>query len=277
MRRNGFETQGCRMRPGVSSPRFVRIGVLCVALFLVSASDSPAFDPTWDALPGAQLWSDPANWLGFIKPGNGDNIRFTSVGWGVIVYNEYGGPYAYGNVTFEGSSYTIDEVVTSFGFADGSTLTNNSGGTQRFNISLILNGTLNVAGSGDIHLDEAISGAGASIVKSGTGTLTLSSPANTYGGATEIHEGTLVVDAGAIPDTSAVTVDGGDDAEARQRFGDDRVARRGRYGRSQREDADCRRRRYRYGLQRNPSEQWIAGKERRRNHDGRLGYIDVER
>jgi len=57
-----------------------------------------------------------------------------------------------------------------------------------------------------------VSGAG-SIVKSGTGTLTLSGE-NTYAGDTTVTDGILAVDGGAIPDTGSLIIDGTGKVEA---------------------------------------------------------------
>jgi autotransporter-associated beta strand protein len=67
------------------------------------------------------------------------------------------------------------------------------------NLSTTVNGTINDGGG--------FGGSGASLVKVGTGTLTLTG-ADTYTGATTIDGGTLAVD-GSIADTSGVTVNAG--------------------------------------------------------------------
>jgi len=107
-----------------------------------------------------------------------------------------------GIVDFSGTAGAANDNRVTAGSIEGSG-TYNLGGNQLAvggnNLSTSVSGTINDGGGSG--------GAGASLVKTGTGTLTLSGT-NTYTGATTVNAGTLAVD-GSIATSSRLTVNSG--------------------------------------------------------------------
>jgi autotransporter-associated beta strand protein len=69
---------------------------------------------------------------------------------------------------------------------------------------------LTINSTGSTSFGGGITGAGLSIVKTGTGTQTLTGDLNSYGGSTTVNQGTLLIaGAGNLSNTSGVSVNGG--------------------------------------------------------------------
>jgi outer membrane autotransporter protein len=133
--------------------------------------------------------------------GNTENLTFTS-GASIINNSTQAGNMTFGaglNLIFSGSSASI---------------TNNDANGDS---AIIVNSTMNLAGSGSFILDVGgvgatqlngvISGAGARLDKDGTGTLTLGA-ANTFTGGVRLGGGTLLVGNAASMGTGSLTVVG---------------------------------------------------------------------
>lgn len=101
---------------------------------------------------------------------------------------------------------TNESTFMGNGFTLNGSLTNNSPNKQTFNTDIALsqpNHTFAV-NAGSVHLGGNVSGAGASITKTGAGVLHINS-LSTYSGATVVSEGKLVVD-GSLQNTSLTTI-----------------------------------------------------------------------
>ena len=186
------------------------------SLFLISciifSNSYPAFaaERTWMGLSifGPEM-SRPTNWSLLRTPDDGDSLKFsTAINARRNVWNDFDG-YTFSAITFNsGARETYIEGNDIY--LDGN-IDNSSSKTQTIALNMDLLRDVNLD-SGDssynLELDGIVSG-GHSISKNGASTLILGG-ANTYTGATTISEGTLRLGvSGAIPDTSAVTVDSG--------------------------------------------------------------------
>ena len=132
-------------------------------------------------------WSTTGNWTNY-APGLNDSVVFLSSSQTTPTMDNN---YTVAGFTFVSTapSYTIGTVSSTLTLSGG--LTNNSANAQTLNVPISLNGSQTVnATSGNITLGNVVSGSGAALTKTGSGTVTLTS-ANTYSGATTISVGTL--------------------------------------------------------------------------------------
>jgi len=190
----------------------------------ITINPAPVF--TWGNTGTA--WTNAASWTNNAIPANsaaGDIAAFGNVGGsptsvdvgtgrsiGGIVFNS--GAYAYtwiGTDIIVGSTGSItnnsaaiqtfgNKVINSSGDATWSSV---SGGSLVFNGGIDLSATgvsrkLTIAGAGNVTVNGVIANGGTSLLgqvyKSGTGTLMLNG-ANTYTGATEVVDGTMILSA----------------------------------------------------------------------------------
>ncbi|WP_338287257.1 autotransporter-associated beta strand repeat-containing protein [Luteolibacter sp. LG18] len=161
---------------------------------------------TWIAAPTSLNWSLAANWGGY-APVNNAALTFGSSS-ATNLTNDLSG-LTLGGVTFNSgaSAFTISgNAITLTG-----DIANNSTTAQVLNLDMTLVGTRTMtANTGAITLGGSLGDAGmnASIIKAGTGTLTLSNT-NTYTGGTTVNAGTLVVTGSAPMGSGTVTLNGG--------------------------------------------------------------------
>jgi autotransporter-associated beta strand protein len=131
-----------------------------------------------------------------------------------IITTNSGGITAFQNTASGGQAQFITNSGGSFdisGLSSGGTAVGSIAGAGNFNLGskqlTVGANNLGTVVSGTLADGGVFGGTGASLVKVGVGTLTLSG-ANTYTGSTTINGGTLEVD-GSIADTSNVTVNSG--------------------------------------------------------------------
>ncbi len=128
---------------------------------------------------------------------------FTVEGFGVgertSAIGNYGNNVLSGRITLSG-----DTEIRS---TTGASLTLNGDIDGAYNL-ILGKDSLAYPGDGDISIGGIIQTGSGSVIKNGNGVLTLSG-ANTYTGATTVNSGTLKIgSSGAIPDNSALTLDG---------------------------------------------------------------------
>ena len=122
----------------------------------------------------------------------------------------------FGNTLTIGGSHTSGTSTFSgdISLSKDATLTSASGGTVVYSASAVLTlntNVLTVVGAGNTVLDSFISdgGAGTSdIIKTGSGTLTISDPTNIYSGDTTVRAGTLIVAANSPQGAAGALGDG---------------------------------------------------------------------
>jgi autotransporter-associated beta strand protein len=197
----------------------------------------------WDGGASTGVWGTAANWSPDGVPGSGANLTFDAANansqWAITL----GSDRTAAGITFNSAAGT-----DAFTFAAGNKLTINAGGitnndadTQTFNSTVTLRAdqtwtaasggltftninlghapglgnsgfTLTFSGSNNTTVSGVIAdpyNKAGSLIKTGTGTLTLSG-ANTYTGATTISAGTLQLGANnVLADATAVTVASG--------------------------------------------------------------------
>ncbi|MBT8483965.1 MAG: autotransporter domain-containing protein [Phycisphaerales bacterium] len=208
------------MRSSSSPASLVAAGPAAAALIILAMPASADF--IWDGGAASDLWTAGANWVGNVAPPfnlGGDNLIFAATGGAQS-------PDA-GDNTWRGIdslAYTgADAKLRIIGtgrliFTNGATITNDSTFRQRIDVNLEGRGddliidaatgefridgaidldhtdgvTLTIMGAEDTDLNGVISGTGGALIKSGTGTLTLTG-ANTYDGGTELSGGVIIL------------------------------------------------------------------------------------
>ena len=152
---------------------------------------------TWTGGGADNNWSTPANWAGNAAPGNGSHVTINTDGNNPTNY-DLAGEVSLASVTLENGA--VDDALTVSGnpvkLAAGGYITNNRTGANTTQLgSVALGGATTItqaASSSALSVAGVISGGG-SLVKAGTGTLTVAG-ANTYSGGTTVSAGTLVGD-----------------------------------------------------------------------------------
>ncbi len=138
------------------------------------------------------LSGNNSGWAGGLNIAGSAGVHLgnTSLGTGALSF----GPSSNGYATFSGTTPSIGGL---------------SGGTSNAEIFLSAEATLTINQASNTtfygHFDA---GGGASIVKSGTGSLTLAQ-ANSYNGGTTVNQGTLVYGANGAFGSGSVTLNGG--------------------------------------------------------------------
>jgi fibronectin-binding autotransporter adhesin len=176
----------------------------------VLGESATLYGNVWDGSTD-DLWSTASNWSLDVAPGAGDRAYFSGDVHTAVNHDQTAGTVYAGILFCSGAdSFTISG--NSLGIDDGGSVTNNSPNTQTIAVALATNGnitfdaasgdlvftqtitiapsnTLTVTGPSDTLISGAMEGEGA-LVKSGTGTLTLSGT-NSYAGGTTVSAGTL--------------------------------------------------------------------------------------
>jgi fibronectin-binding autotransporter adhesin len=209
-----------------SQPRNRRtLAALAILAAGLPAARSAA-DFLWDGGGGDDFWTTDDNWDPSGAPQlnvDGETIEFGATGGDQspdIAGNDYFNIGALTFTTADSNLTIIDSVGSgSLSFIDGGSITNDSANLlQTINVDLIATGDnftidalsgdldiggnidlsdtggvlLTVAGDFDTILSGDISGGGGGILKTGSGTLTLSGD-NTFGRSVELAEGTIVL------------------------------------------------------------------------------------
>ena len=175
-----------------------RLLLACVSgFFPISAARAAATD-TWTGAYTNSL-SDPNSWLSAATPLTGDSLVFGLAGAsGTALTNDLASSFVTPNLTFNSGApaYTITGNAITLGSATSATvLTNSSTSLQTINDAITLGAAaqtiLLTTGGGNVTLGGILSGAGASLVTSGAGVLTLSG-ANTFNGGVTLNTGTTL-------------------------------------------------------------------------------------
>jgi autotransporter-associated beta strand protein len=144
-------------------------------------------------------WTDRFNWVGDAAPVAGDDLVFPGAALQKTNTNDFAAGTDFSSLSFNGTGYTLQGNRVRLGLG-GLTLDDQTGavGTSRIELPLELPGlrnftSLNPAnGFNALTVTGTISGTGG-IDKRGAGFIILAG-ANIYAGATEVREGTLVID-----------------------------------------------------------------------------------
>ncbi|MEN9468538.1 MAG: hypothetical protein RL630_271 [Verrucomicrobiota bacterium] len=191
-------------------------------LFVTAAPPPPPVNYTWTGGAGNGSWNAAANWITPPVPGalvyfagstetNVDTDTNQSIGG--IVFNAGAGNFTISNNTItlagnvENDSTNTQTINSTITLAKNITFAADSGNLAFGGaIAFGANSTfLTVTGSSDTAISGAISGSG-SLLKRGTGNLTLSG-SNTFTGNTTIQNGNLIVQGGAaLADAGTVTL-----------------------------------------------------------------------
>jgi fibronectin-binding autotransporter adhesin len=183
--------------------------------------------------PGTYDWTNAANWGGAGFPSAaGDTAAFpvaivsaqsinmdvpttiasitlTTGAGGALTIAPNGGSLTVGAITDSSTASNVDAINAPVTFTAAGAITNNSPGTLAVSGAMAIGGfALTLAGSGPITMGS-ISGAGGSVIMSGTNT-DLFTGTDTYTAGTTITAGTFQVNsATAVPTTTTLTVSGG--------------------------------------------------------------------
>jgi len=186
------------------------------ALWALLACGSTLADFSWDGDGGDDLMSNVGNWDADNAPPldvTGQTLLFGALGVGSLTPDVANDDFVnIGGISFSGAlgSYTIQDAMTlggSFSFIDDGLIENDSGFLQTIDVDLVATGLLQVAGDSNTTLGGIISGAGGSLLKTGTGSLLLNGD-NTFDGGVELREGTLVLGDNDALGTGTLSVTG---------------------------------------------------------------------
>jgi len=189
-------------------------------LALISSQSAQAATESWTGAT-AGTWSLNTNWSGSATPDSTYDLTIAGPGGtaGTALTINVDAAASANSIAFTNTAATTLNNTTS---GANQTLTIGTGGittgtgavtigsaTALQNVNVALGGsqTWNV-GAGGLTVTNVVSGSGAALTKSGTGTLTLSS-ANTYSGGTTISAGTIVVGNASGLGTGSLTMNGG--------------------------------------------------------------------
>ncbi len=231
----------CLLRATIGVKRCLALGA-----FLFFADVALAVDRSWSGLAGGgdDKWATGANWVGGVAPGAGDNALFdstfsvqpvvrlanqqadgiwmkTGVGQNVTIATASQTLQLNGNVSINGianlgilvdntSAFTLT-VSGDVKLGNAQTWRNNSGNLLTISGNVNSNNKdLTIDGTGNTTISGVIS-SGGKLVKSGTGTVTLTG-ANTFNDTTTVNGGTLIAGASsgsALGSTTRVTLNAG--------------------------------------------------------------------
>ncbi len=204
--------------------------------FTVTASDALGATATvnysitvdnavWNGSASGNL-SDPANWVAGVAPNPALDELFLGGPAASSPLNDYPVGSTFNGLTFDGgcvlsgNSILLDSTISNAQGDNSMSLPMEFGDDAFFQVSsgsLVVGGaidngshllTVNTAGTSAATISSAISGAGG-LIKSGTGTLTLSG-ANKYSGGSAVLAGTLLItSASSLPSGGNLTVGAG--------------------------------------------------------------------
>jgi autotransporter-associated beta strand protein len=182
------------------------------------ASPASASSINWSGATGG-TWSTGTNWSGSATPTSADDVTILGPNnvAGALTINEDTAALA-NSLTFTNTAATIlsnttsganQSITVGNGITTGTGAVTIGSATANQNINIALGGsqTWNI-GAGGMTVSNVVSGTGAALTKSGTGTLTLSS-ANTYSGGTTISAGTIATSNSSALGTGSLTMNGG--------------------------------------------------------------------
>jgi fibronectin-binding autotransporter adhesin len=194
--------------------RTVKIVLVSITAALATgAGDARAALVTWDGSGNAN-WSRKQNWSAGNVPGTADDVFFASGFSASGTAVSLDGSFAVRSLTVTtATSFSIAPSVASntLTLASGSLARlSTASGTQTIaaNLTLGADAVWTIAGGGRMVVSGTIDDGPStfSLTKSGTGTLQLAA-ANTYGGATTVAAGVLVLGANnVLPDATVVTL-----------------------------------------------------------------------
>lgn len=192
------------------------LALLSVSTFIHQASIVAA-TRTWDGGGTNNYWMTAINWVGDLAPTAGDELVFPPGALRLANSNNFPVGTVFNAITFAGSGYTlrgsilvlaggigglhgagINQVQVPVQLNASQTFTNNLGGSIYF-ISQTndLNGhDLTFGTSGEIQTSSSLIVGDGAVIKTGAGNLIVGN-ANSYTGATEVRQGTLLVQSGA--------------------------------------------------------------------------------
>ncbi|HTJ79363.1 MAG TPA: autotransporter-associated beta strand repeat-containing protein [Rariglobus sp.] len=163
--------------------------IACGMLVFSGSVARAATTETWSATPSDGNFSTPANWS-TTTPVAGDSLAFGSSGTTSLT-NDLTAGTSLADITFNSGASAFTIGGNSFALSGG--ILNSSTSTQTLNTAIVLSSAAHTidTSTGNVALSGVISGTGGSLVKTGTGTLTLSNTANTFDGGIVIKSGTV--------------------------------------------------------------------------------------
>jgi autotransporter-associated beta strand protein len=168
---------------------------------------------TWTGLGADSNWKTAANWQGNLAPAFDDDLVFPAGALRLSNTNNFAANTQFNTIRFTGTHYTLaGNAITLIG---GITSTARSSNAVEFGIKLEgVARTVNTAADATLDLRGVISGP-AYLVKEGPGTVLFSgASSNTYGNATYVDAGTLLLNKSA--GAQAVRLGGAGHRQARR-------------------------------------------------------------
>jgi fibronectin-binding autotransporter adhesin len=176
-------------------PHLHYIGLLCP---LLASTSLYAANRTWDGGGTGDVWSSNQNWNGNSALATGDTLVFA--GTTKLSNTNDLSSFSFPTITFDATAGAF--ILGGNSFTLTGNIINNSTNLQTIGNNITLSATTHTinAASGNIALSGILSGTGATLTKSGPGTLILSS-SNTYTGATTVSAGVLQLGNGGTTGT----------------------------------------------------------------------------